>query len=97
MDVYQVTFVVLVLGSGYVAYHHHKDDIWSQESSGEEGRAQTKNPKIEASATQFKKVFIPVYMLVMGSDWLQVCDRPPPLSNKQLTNVGPFHIHVVQR
>ena len=77
MDVYQVTFVVLVLGSSYVAYHHHKDEIWSQEPSGDEDRAQAKNLKIEASAAQFKKVFIPVYMLVMGSDWLQVCDRTP--------------------
>jgi hypothetical protein len=74
MDVYQATFFVLVLGSGYVAYNHHKDEIWFQEPSDEDNRAQTKSLKLEASAAQFKKAFIPVYMLIMGSDWLQVCN-----------------------
>lgn len=74
MDVYQVTFAILVLGTGYVAYRHHRREFWPRETPDEESELQFKSLEAEASAARFKRTFIPVYLLVMGSDWLQVCD-----------------------
>lgn len=38
----------------------------------EESELRAKTTDAEAAAKNFKWIFLPVYLLVMGSDWLQV-------------------------
>jgi hypothetical protein len=71
MDVYQVTFSVLVLGTGYVAYRHHADDFKPRAPPIDDDEDQS-SIQSESAARSFKRIFLPVYLLVMASDWLQV-------------------------
>jgi hypothetical protein len=72
MDLYRTTFGVLVAGSVALAYsQYQRDKIASRADDGRSGSVELNN-----AATVFKKTFIPVYLLVMGSDWLQAIIIP---------------------
>lgn len=68
---YLPTFAVLVLGCALMAYCQHRQDTASP-MLDEESELRAKTADAEAAARNFKWVFLPVYLLVMGSDWLQV-------------------------
>jgi hypothetical protein len=74
LDLYQVTFVVLCIGSGWLAWLQHKHELRSPPSKEGETEAQSHEP--HGDPNKFRKIFIPVYLLVMGSDWLQVNSIP---------------------
>jgi hypothetical protein len=63
-------FVVLIAGFGYSQYKRDVVSSRNRENDSEEG----KNARIASKAVnwQFKKRFLPVYLLVNGADWLQV-------------------------
>lgn len=69
MDVYIITFAILLASGGFLAYSQHKNDV-QQALLSKEGRLEA--AEIVSSASQFMRRFIPVYLLVMASDWLQV-------------------------
>ena len=68
---YIPTFAVLVASCSIVAYRQHRKESTLQPED-EESELRIKSIDAEAAATRFKKIFLPVYLLVMGSDWLQV-------------------------
>jgi hypothetical protein len=70
MDLYTVTFAVLALSSGLLAYRQHRDDDALRQPKDDAAEAQSVD--LQSIATRFKRVFLPVYCLIMGSDWLQV-------------------------
>lgn len=87
---YLPTFAVLVLGCALTAYRQHRQDR-APPKLDEESELRTKTADAEEAAKNFKWIFLPVYLLVMGSDWLQV--SPPLPSNVTLdTNIfkGPY-------
>lgn len=72
MDLYRTTFAVLVVGSVGLAYSQYRRDREALKSAD----AKAGSVELNNAATAFKWKFIPVYLLVMGSDWLQAI-RPP--------------------
>lgn len=70
MDLYRTTFAVLVVGSVGLAYSQYRRDREALKD------AKAGSVELNNAATAFKWKFIPVYLLVMGSDWLQAI-RPP--------------------
>jgi len=68
---YIPSFAVLVVSCSIVAYRQHRKESAIQPED-EETELRIKSIDAEASATQFRRIFLPVYLLVMGSDWLQV-------------------------
>jgi MFS family permease len=80
MDIYQITFAVLVITSCWLAWiQHRKSELQSPPSSKEDSELEEQGllegPQVNYSSrpdpAHFRKIFIPVYLLVMGSDWLQ--------------------------
>lgn len=69
MNFYDSAFLVLITGCGLLTWQqYHK-----KEPSLEE-KALTQNavtPRSKAEASQFTRLFLAVYCLVMASDWLQ--------------------------
>ncbi|KFY03525.1 hypothetical protein O988_01421 [Pseudogymnoascus sp. VKM F-3808] len=65
MDLYRTTFAVLVVGSVGLAYSQYKRDREAVKD------AKAGSVELNHAAASFKWKFIPVYLLVMGSDWLQ--------------------------
>jgi hypothetical protein len=68
-------FVVLISAVGYFQYKRDAATSRTRDVDGEVGKEAT----VAARAVnwQFKKRFLPVYLLVNGADWLQVCDAHP--------------------
>jgi hypothetical protein len=74
MDLYQVSFAVLVIASGWLAWKQHKHEL--QHPSPEEASPEVHSHEPHGDPNQFREIFTPVYLLVMGSDWLQVALLP---------------------
>lgn len=72
---YVPSFAVLVISCSFVAYQQHRKQSVIQPED-EESELRIKSIDAETSASQFRRIFLPVYLLVMGSDWLQVCNQP---------------------
>jgi hypothetical protein len=72
MDVFATTFAVLSLCGGFLAYTQHKDDFDTVQPKDTDGSTLSRVEDLETAASHFKKTFLPVYLLIMGSDWLQV-------------------------
>lgn len=51
----------------------------------------------DAVTVQFKKRFLPVYLLVFGADWLQVCHYQATVTSILTDVTGALHISYVQR
>ena len=64
-------FGVLVLACTQTAYRQHPLDR-APRKPDEETELRLKTDAAEAAAKHLKWNFLPVYLLVMGSDWLQV-------------------------
>jgi hypothetical protein len=74
MDLYQITFTVLVITSGWLAWTQHKHELRPPLPKEDESEEQAHES--HGDPNRFRKIFIPVYLLVMGSDWLQVTYSP---------------------
>jgi hypothetical protein len=75
MDLYQLTFAVLVVISCWLALAHHKHELKTPPSST--GATETTGAtggvlESHGNPKRFRRIFLLVYLLVMGSDWLQV-------------------------
>ncbi|KAF4632854.1 hypothetical protein G7Y89_g5258 [Cudoniella acicularis] len=69
MNFYDSAFIFLITGCGLLTWQQYR----SQEEKPEE-KSLTKSavtPRAKAEASQFTRLFLTVYCLVMGSDWLQ--------------------------
>lgn len=77
MDLYQVTFTALVISSCCLAWTQHGHKLQAPPAQDAESEAQVY--ELHSDLSRFRKNFIPVYLLVMGSDWLQVCARFPSI------------------
>ncbi|KAH6679578.1 hypothetical protein B0J14DRAFT_614727 [Halenospora varia] len=69
MNFYDSAFILLISGCGLLTWQQYR----GQEEKPEE-KALTQNavtPRAKAEASQFIRLFLTVYCLVMGSDWLQ--------------------------
>lgn len=87
MDVYRTTLAVLIAASvalAYSQYHRDKEASRTKESG-------SRSVELDDAASQFKEQFIPVYLLVMGSDWLQAIRIPRLATRPRLTRIqGPY-------
>jgi hypothetical protein len=70
MDLYQLSLTVLVVLSGWLTWTRHKHELQPASSKDAESDAQFDEP--HGDPIRFRNIFIPVYLLVMASDWLQV-------------------------
>jgi hypothetical protein len=70
MAVYDYFLVCFVATNLCLFFWQHNQVLRNQDLSGKSSEA-----VIAATAAkwQFKKRFLPVYLLVFGADWLQVC------------------------
>ena len=96
MDLYQLTFAVLVITSCWLAWTHHKHELKAPPSR--EATLEGSVLETHGDPKQFRRIFIPVYLLVMGSDWLQVLLLLSKCMLKRLTILtGSVCLHALQR
>ena len=99
MDFYSVNVVALVALNAALSYRQWKQQNGranrSKEMAG--GRGAESILAAEAVNMQFKKRFLPVYLLVFGADWLQVCNRQETITYILTHVLGSLHIYHVQR
>jgi hypothetical protein len=81
MDLYQITFAVLVIASCWLAWTQHRHELRPPPSK--EGETEAQTDKGHGDPGQFRRIFIPVYLLVMGSDWLQVLHSIPGIGDER--------------
>ncbi len=72
---YTPTFAAMVFICSVFGYRQYGQRAAPRDVD-EESDLRIKSVDAEAAASQFKRIFLPVYLLVMGSDWLQVCNIP---------------------
>jgi hypothetical protein len=70
MDLYQISFAVLVITGGWLAWTQHKHEL--QHPLSNKAGPEANSLESHGDPNQFRKMFMPVYLLVMASDWLQV-------------------------
>jgi MFS family permease len=69
MGFYDLSFISLIAGCGFLTWrqYHQPEPDSAQSALLNDGP----NPRSKAEATKFTRLFLVVYMLVMGADWLQ--------------------------
>ena len=69
MNFYDSAFLLLVTGCGLLSWRQY----YTGEKTPEEKSLNQSmiTPRAKAEASQFTRLFLTVYCLVMGSDWLQ--------------------------
>ena len=73
MNFYQYNIVAFVLLNTFLVYRQRRREGRARASSETNGKEDwEKTLAAEAVNWQFKKRFLPVYLLVFGADWLQV-------------------------
>lgn len=90
-----VGFVLLISAVGY--YQWRRNAAISRSRDAEGGASEESTLLARDVNWQFKRRFLPVYLLVMGADWLQVrrmcfCY----LADYRLIGKGTLYIHDVQ-
>lgn len=70
MGFYEYNFIALIIGCGLLKYRQRQQDAQTLAEKQSDGEALDLGGQVEAD--NFQKSFLIVYMLVMGSDWLQV-------------------------
>jgi hypothetical protein len=69
MNFYDTAFLALISGCGFLTWQQYHTRA---ESPEEKSLAQAPvTPRAKAEASQFTRLFLTVYCLVMASDWLQ--------------------------
>jgi MFS transporter, MFS domain-containing protein family, molybdate-anion transporter len=69
MNFYALTFILLVSVCALLTWRHH---YAGEQKPEEKPLAQAPvTPRAKAEASQFTRLFLTVYCLVMASDWLQ--------------------------
>ena len=91
MDFYSVNVVAFVALNAALSYLQ-----WRRQKSGA-SLSQEKAGGVGTEYAQFKSRFLPVYLLVFGADWLQVCQHQASLAYIVTHSPGTLHIHHVQR
>lgn len=75
MDFYQSNFAVFVLLNVVLLYREYKQGT---EATVEEEKEINPRKQVESNDREllkkFKWRFLPIYLLVNGADWLQVCE-----------------------
>lgn len=74
MDFYHVNFAGFMLFNGCLAYREYREDTIQPTKDAEEPQASIPD---QTSAQYFQRIFLVVYALVFGADWLQVCQSFP--------------------
>ena len=69
MDVYRITFAVLLVTCCWSVWSWHSGQPKTQPEKEE---VEPGLLKAHGDPRRFRKTFLAVYLLVMGSDWLQV-------------------------
>lgn len=77
MNFYYITFGLLVVTCLFMAGYHHKYDLGFRSSPEDD----IENGGSLENQNRFLKDFLIVYVLVMGSDWLQVLFSVPTKPN----------------
>lgn len=80
MDFYHGAFASMVMVNSFLAYRQHLHDQDTQPSKEVESESQALGMVV--AARRFKRVYLPVYVLVMASDWLQVSNTDTVFSNQ---------------
>jgi hypothetical protein len=94
MAVYDFFLVCFVATNFCLFFWQHAQNVKGQDSMGKSNEA-----VIAATAAkwQFKKRFLPVYLLVFGADWLQVCLSRVRGGLIPDCRAGAIHIYSLQR
>src|SRR3954467_9047153 len=99
MDFYLYNIIGFVLVNAFLAHRQHLRDRRTKDSRLSGSTADREKMIVEDAVNwQFKKLFLPVYLLVSGADWLQVCQNVRDgEASLILLFVGTIHIYLVQR
>jgi len=71
MDFYPTNFAAFALINVLLAYREYKQEAAIEPEKG--AREKVQNNDYQDLLRAFKWRFLPIYLLVNGSDWLQVC------------------------
>lgn len=93
MDFYSVNVVAFVMLDAALSYLQWKQHNVRANKSKEVAGAGW----AESMLSLFKKRFLPVYLLVSGADWLQVCHYQEAVTCILTHGTGSLHISHVQR
>ena len=72
MDLYRSTFAILAFASCGLSWVHYKHDSKRPATSKNTDAKSRKVLEDHGDPIRFRRIFLPVYFLVMASDWLQV-------------------------
>jgi hypothetical protein len=92
MDIYHITFAVLLVACGWSGWSRHRQQSKMQSEKGEVGAGLLEG---HGDPRRFRNIFMAVYLLVMGSDWLQVL--PLRLLEYELLTIlkGSIYLHTI--
>lgn len=74
MGFYEYNFALLVVLCAVLTWRRHQRDVEVEAATNNDEDAPSQSQKNEAS--NFTRLFLVVYLLVMGADWLQVRSFP---------------------
>lgn len=91
LNFYDSSFLLLVTGCGILSWRqYYNSEKYPDEKSLNQSLV---TPRAKAEASRFTRLFLVVYCLVMGSDWLQGVYPSRDSSNNQFLNnriLGPY-------
>lgn len=78
LDIYWIGLLVLVPVVALVAGHETILSLAARGTSAEKKKEAREVNPLDDEAAKFHRTFLQVYLLVIGSEWLQVCYVPGP-------------------
>lgn len=93
MQFYQTNFAVFAVINALLTYREYRQvEVVPFEK---DARKLVQAHDHKAELKRFKRRFLPIYLLVNGADWLQVCLLPPFSGQLSLTRIGTLYLSIV--
>lgn len=99
MDAYQISFAGLIASNVVLGawQYRRQNKSTNREIDSEKDGAISEKKTDERAISHFRWEFMPVYLLVVGADWLQV-QQPNNIKLWMLTiKAGTIHLYAIQR
>lgn len=97
MDFYSANVIFFVAVNAGLSYRQYKQQDGKSKIHKEaaNGGSVESVAASDAANWHFKMKFLPVYLLVFGADWLQVCATKSTVTSLRLTDKGTLYLHYV--
>jgi MFS transporter, MFS domain-containing protein family, molybdate-anion transporter len=90
MEFYHANFASFALINVLLAYSEYRQDVLVEHEEGAKEKVHINDSKELLKA--FKWQFLPIYLLVNGADWLQVCSLFHVIETFCLIMIGTIHL-----